>query len=223
MVSSGSLTKAVLAAAVIAGVTYLFGMDAVLHPTLMMAWKGAGVWLLAVYAALNARNIDGWMITAVMAFGAMGDVLVERDLTIGAIAFIAGHVIATLLYLRHRRRTTLDPTQKWLAVILVPLVMIITWALTNDPMAILYSLFVSIMAASAWISRFSRYRVGAGAMMFLVSDLFIFARMGPLEGSSGWVTPLIWILYFAGQFLIVVNVTKILTAKGEGLDQSFAG
>ncbi len=42
-----------------------------------MAWKGAGVALLAVYAALKARNLDGWLICAVMAFGALGDVLLE--------------------------------------------------------------------------------------------------------------------------------------------------
>jgi uncharacterized membrane protein YhhN len=219
MGDTAALAKGVLITAMIVGGSYLFGMNALLNPTLMMAWKGAGVWLLAVYAALNARNMDGWMITAVMAFGAMGDVLVERNLTFGAAAFIVGHVIATLLFLRHRRRTTLAPTQKWLAIVLVPAVMIITWSLTADPMATLYSLFVAVMAASAWISRFSRHTVGTGAMMFLASDLLIFARMGPMDFASDYLTPLIWLLYFAGQVLIAVNVTKILTAKGEGLDQ----
>jgi uncharacterized membrane protein YhhN len=65
------------------------------------------------------------------------------------------------------------------------------------------------MAASAWISRFPRYLTGIGAMMFLGSDLLIFARLGPLAGSA---LPglLIWPLYFAGQVLIAWGVTQTL-------------
>ncbi len=211
MANSGSLTKGVFIAAIIAGATYLFGMNADLNPTFMLAWKGMGVWLLAVYAALQARTTDGWLITAVMGFGALGDVLVESDITSGAMAFICGHIIAGLLYLRHRRTTSLAPSQKWLAIVIVPAVILSAWSLTRDGAATLYSLFLSVMAASAWISRFSRYRVGAGAMMFVASDLLIFARMGPLEEVSG-VSFLIWALYFGGQVMIVLGVTQGLAA-----------
>jgi hypothetical protein len=68
--SGGTLAKAILVAAMIVGATYLFGMNADAQPTVLLAWKGAGVWLLAIYAALSARNRDGWMITLVMAMGA---------------------------------------------------------------------------------------------------------------------------------------------------------
>ncbi len=65
------------------------------------------------------------------------------------------------------------------------------------------------MAASAGASRFPRYRVGIGALMFLGSDLLIFARMGPLPGSP---LPglLIWPLYFGGQALIAWGVVRTL-------------
>lgn len=61
------------------------------------------------------------------------------------------------------------------------------------------------MTAAAWTSTFSRYRVGLGAVMFAVSDLLIFARVGPLANSA---TPglLIWPLYYFGQFLICTGV-----------------
>ena len=76
----------------------------------------------------------------------------------------------------------------------------------------IYTAFVASMAAAAWISRFPRYRTGIGAMMFLASDLLIFARMGPLAGDV-WVGFAIWGLYFGGQFLIAIGVTRTLEAE----------
>ena len=71
------------------------------------------------------------------------------------------------------------------------------------------------MAASAWISRFPRYRVGLGAVMFVASDLLIFAKMGPLAGSLIPVL-LIWPLYFIGQALIAWGaVTTLLRWKDD--------
>jgi uncharacterized membrane protein YhhN len=44
------------------------------------------------------------LLVAVMAFGALGDVLLETSgMTVGALAFLAGHVVAIVLYLRNRR------------------------------------------------------------------------------------------------------------------------
>jgi uncharacterized membrane protein YhhN len=37
------------------------------------------------------------------------------------------------------------------------------------------------MAAAAWSSRFPRYRVGAGAVLFVISDWLIFSRMGSFD------------------------------------------
>ena len=210
-----------LIAALIVGGTYLFGMTADANPTFMLTWKGAGVWLLAVYAALCARDSDGYLLAAVMAMGALGDVLVERSVTGGAAAFIVGHIIATFLYLRHRRRH-LSESQKWLGIVIVPAVVWISWTLTHNPMATLYSLFLAVMASAAWISRFPRYRVGIGAMMFVASDLLIFARMG-IATPEPWMTFAIWLLYFTAQVLIVVGVTEALNAKDEDQDRIPAG
>ena len=68
------------------------------------------------------------------------------------------------------------------------------------------------MAAAAWTSRFPRYLVGTGAMMFLASDLIIFARMGPLAGAVG-AGLAIWLLYYAGQVLVTLGVTRVLSRK----------
>ena len=51
-------------------------------------------------------------------------------------------------------------------------------------------------------------------MMFVASDLLIFARMGPLAGSA---VPglLIWPLYYFGQFLICTGVIATLRVRGD--------
>ena len=70
-----------------------------------------------------------------------------------------------------------------------------------------YALLLGLMAGSAWTSRFSRYRTGIGAVMFVASDLLIFAEMGPLAGAA-FIGVAIWALYFAGQFLITLGVAQ---------------
>jgi uncharacterized membrane protein YhhN len=77
------------------------------------------------------------------------------------------------------------------------------------PIAAAYAGGLALMTATAWISRFSRYRVGLGAVAFAASDLLIFAENGPLA-NQGWTGFAVWSLYFAGQALICVGVTQTL-------------
>jgi uncharacterized membrane protein YhhN len=208
-----SVRSLLLLAAIAAGVSYMLSWSLALPPAAATAWKGSGVALLAVYAATRAKSLDGWLLVAVMALGAAGDVLLELiGLTKGAVGFLAGHLVAIALYLRNRR-PALTRSQAGLAVVLVPATVAIAWMLPSDragaPGIALYALALSLMAAAAWTSRFPRYRVGAGALMFLVSDLLIFARAGPLHGQP-WVSDAVWILYFGGQTLICVGVADTL-------------
>jgi len=207
------LSKGLLIAAVVAGLSFVGTWGLHLPPAAAIAWKGSGVALLALYAASRARSLDGWLLVAVMLFGALGDVLLETSgMTVGALAFLAGHVVAIGLYLRNRR-PTLAVSQTLLALLLVPATVFIAFLLPTDraaaPGIALYSLGLSLMAATAWTSRFPRYRVGLGALMFLDSDLLIFARIGPLHGQA-WVGYAIWILYFAGEALICTGVADTL-------------
>jgi uncharacterized membrane protein YhhN len=203
----------VLIAAIVAGLSYLGAAHAGVGPVASVAWKGAGVALLAVYAARHARSGDGWLITAVMAFGALGDVLLEtHGLIAGASAFVAGHITAMALYFRNWR-PRISFSQRLLAALVVPLSVLIAAMLTPDHSKLVsvavYTFFAAGMAASAWTSRFPRYRTGIGAMMFLASDLLIFARAGPLAGTI-WIDAAIWELYFVGQALICVGVVGAL-------------
>ena len=215
MSQANRLAQAVLVASILAGLSYVASWNLGLPHAAELAWKGLGVSLLAVYAALNARTVDGWLLVAVMAFGALGDVLLgAAGLTVGALAFLAGHLVAIGLYLRNRR-PTLSRSQLALAVVLVPAVVVTAFLLpvnrAGAPGVAVYSLGLALMAATAWSSRFPRYRVGIGALMFVVSDLIIFGRGGPWPDN--FATGLaVWGLYYFGQVLICVGVVRALKA-----------
>jgi uncharacterized membrane protein YhhN len=206
-----SIARGVLIASILAGASYVAAWGLHLPQAAELTWKGAGVGLLAVYAALHAKRLDGWLLVAVMAFGALGDVLLgAAGLTVGALAFLAGHLVAIGLYLRNRR-AALSRSQLALAVVIVPATVTIAFLLPTDragaPGVALYSLGLSLMAATAWTSRFHRFRVGIGAVMFVVSDLLIFGRAGPLPDSFA-VGLAVWGLYYVGQLLICVGVVR---------------
>lgn len=203
--------------AVVAGASYCLEAWGLVDPGVWgPVWKTSGVALLAIWAATRARRADGWLLTGALALGALGDLLLEtHGLVIGGAAFAAGHLTACALYLRNRR-AVLTGSQKAFGWLLAPATIAIA-ALFAAPaggsvQAGAYSAFLGVMAALAWTSRFPRYRVGMGAVLFVVSDLLIFSRFGPLEGS---VVPslLIWPTYFAAQALIAWGVSQALSSS----------
>ncbi|HMT42909.1 MAG TPA: lysoplasmalogenase family protein [Chakrabartia sp.] len=204
------LSQIALAFALVTGLGYLFVLDLEGH-WLLLLWKGLPVWLLSLYAALNAQSRDGWLLALVMALGSLGDILIESDLIRGALAFAAGHLVAIYLYAQHRREG-LSASQKALGFALVPLTPLIAWLLTHDPGVAFYALILGGMAAMAWTSTFPRYRVGLGAVFFVASDLLIFANMGVLAGQA-WVSLAIWLLYFVGQAMIAMGVVGALSGR----------
>lgn len=206
----------VLAAAVLAGVSYIAGWFLPIPDWANVAWKGAGVSLLALYAALNARGLDGWLLAVVLAFGALGDMLLEtHGLIIGALAFLAGHLVAIGLYLKNRR-PALGGADWAVAVGIVVSVTVAAYLLPPERagagLVALYAFGLAVMAACAWISRFPRALVAAGALMFCVSDLLIFLRTGRLELDILPMGLAVWGLYFAGQALIAVGGVRGLRA-----------
>jgi uncharacterized membrane protein YhhN len=206
-------SRALVALSIAFGLSYIVILGLSWPFALTTVWKGAGVALLAIAAALEARGRDGWLLALVLALGAFGDVLLETaGLIVGAVAFIAAHIAAILLYLSNRR-PAMTGSQLTLVLLVVPLGAFIAWLLPADraqaPGVAIYAMFVAAMAGAAWASRFPRLRTGLGGMMFLLSDLLIFGRMGALEGAV-WVGPAIWLLYYLGQLLIFLGVTRTL-------------
>lgn len=207
-----SLPRLVLIAAVVAGASYVGAWFLGLPPAAATTWKGAGVALLALYAALSARNGDGWLLALVLAFGALGDVLLEtHGLVTGALAFLAGHITAIALYLRNRRAalTAGDWTLAALLLAVIPVAAYLAPPVrAGAGLIALYAVGLAAMAAAAWLSRYPRSLVALGAVMFAVSDLLIFLRTGRPALDVFPMALAVWGLYFAGQALIAVGVAS---------------
>ena len=59
--------RLLLIAAILAGTSYIGSWFLELPPAASVIWTGAGVALLAAYAASQARGLDGWLLAMVMA------------------------------------------------------------------------------------------------------------------------------------------------------------
>lgn len=204
-------SRLLLVAALAVGLSFtLASADRGFASPAMLAWKGGGVALLAGYAAVRARDLDGWLLAGVMAFGALGDVLIDAlGAMAGAGAFFVAHVVAVILYARNPR-----PRLGWvergvcaalpLAAMAIAVLCVPRQAFSGG-MA-LYLLGVSAMAAFAFASRFRRGRVALGAVMFVVSDMLIVTHLPPVREPRA-VSIAIWLLYFVGQVLITLGVS----------------
>ena len=173
--------------------------------------KGAAVGMLAVYAWLRHSGPDVRLLAWALGAAALGDMGMEVDTQIGGLFFFAFHVLAMAVFLRHRR-PDMDKSQKGAAACVLLLTPVIAWFLARDMQVAIYALALGGMAASAWASSFPRYRVGAGAILFVASDLLIFARMGPLAGSF-MAEVLIWPVYYLGVLMIATGVVQTMRKR----------
>jgi len=207
--------RPLLLASIAAAAAFFYLRDAEIPEIAAIAVKGSAVALLALYASLRHTSADARLLTWVLGLAACADVAIEYSFQIGGLVFFAAHLVAIALFLRHRR-DRLTPSQKAAVVALLLLTPAIAYALPADRQLAssvgLYGLALGGMAASAWASSFPRYRVGAGAVLFVVSDLLIFASMGPLANSE---IPhvFVWPTYYLGQFLICTGVMQTLRKR----------
>lgn len=197
-----------LLASLIAAIAFYFLRNSALPGTYEIILKASGVALLAVYAWLRHNSSDAKVLALAMLLGAAGDAGIEINFTIGGAFFFAQHLALMSIFLKHVR-DAMSGSQKALAVTLLIGTPLISYLITRDISIATYGLALGGMAATAWASRFSRYRVGIGAVLFVVSDLLIFAGMGPMAESS-IPALLIWPLYYAGQFLICTGIIQTL-------------
>lgn len=199
-----------LFASIVAAALYYFLRDNPIGGIQLMALKGSAVMLLAIYAFRRGTGQDGLLLAVCLSFGALGDVLIEIETIYGGAAFFAGHIAAITLYLRNPREET-SGSQRAAGAALLLLTPLLCWLLSGSYQVGIYGLALGGMAAGAWLSRFPRYRVGIGAVLFVMSDLFIFSELG-----SANLAPLpyylVWPLYYLGQFLIATGVVQTLLA-----------
>lgn len=188
---------------------WAFGDSQMVPGLFKMAWKAVPLACLAVYAFQRHLGPDGTILTAMLAIAAMADAMTELIYAAAGTLMTFSLLLAIWLYSRNRRETT-SLSQKGLGLALVLVLPAAAWVmLAGEDGRLLvtgFSLMLAIMAAMAWTSRFSRYRVGAGAMLFVLSQFVLFAITGPIWRASEWGELLVWPLYYSGQLLITTGV-----------------
>ena len=209
-----------LLASIFCAITFPLSWGLHLPEVAAIVWKMACVGLLVPYVLRRHHNGEFALLAAVLGFWAMGDGILEFDLRFGAVAFAIGHCIAIWLFARHIRVHPVF-SQRALAIAVFVLSPVIAYFLPADRtmgmQTAVYTLFVGAMAGMAWNSNFPRYRVGLGAMIFVTSDLLIFAREGVLAQAS-WISLAIWVLYYGGVLMIATGVVTTLVKRGHFAD-----
>ena len=201
-----------LLASIVAACAFYFLSDNPIGEIWLLLLKGAGVGLLALYAMRRGgAGLDSAIFVLVLALAAAGDMVLELEFAVGGALFFASHLVAVVFYLRQPRQAT-TPSQRMFAAALLIGTPLVSYFLSGRADIALYSAALGAMAAAAWISRFPRYRVGIGAVLFILSDWLIFARFGPLNLEPAPAI-LIWPLYYAGQLMIATGVVQ--TLRGE--------
>lgn len=200
-----------LLAAVTAALGYYLLWNNPIGGLYLILLKGAGVGFLTVYAWYRAPGLDGRLLTAALALSALADMALELWFEVGGALFAASHGVAVWLYLRNRRK---EPTRSQILLSAALFVAVPVWSyvLSGEPLIALYAATLGAMAATAWSSRFPRYRVGAGALLFVASDWLIFSQMGAYN-LAPLPEVLIWPLYFVGQFMIATGVVQTLRGQ----------
>lgn len=197
--------------------TYLLALPAYPYAA-SPAIKGLSIAVLAVLPwmlrPVADRRSAGLLSAALLASSA-GDVLLdvdpERLFVPGLCAFLAAHVIYTVLFATNRSCWQRIETPRRILLIAVPVyVFLISVRLVPDtgPLKIpvtIYIFAITAMTTTALGSRFA-WRVAAGALLFMLSDSLL--AIGKFNGPFPARGYLVWATYYAAQYLIATGALQ---------------
>lgn len=197
-----------LALSLLAGIAYPLLDHTAIGGVWLILLKASAVGFLALYAAQRTQGLRAGLFVLALALGATGDAAIELSFIAGGVAFLASHIVAILFYRRYLRPEP-GVARTWGSVILLVSVPVMSWLLSADWTIGLYGLGLGGMAMAVWLSLFPQWRVGLGALLFVLSDWLIFSRMGPLD-LAPLPDLLVWPTYYIGQLLIATGVVQTL-------------
>jgi uncharacterized membrane protein YhhN len=201
------------------GLTYLIALPAYPYAA-SPAIKGLSIAVLAVlpwmFHPVPDRRGATVLSTALIA-SAAGDVLLdvdpERLFVPGLCAFLAAHIVYTILFATNRSCWRRIETPRRVLLIAVPayVLLISVWLVPETgPLKIpvtIYIFAITAMTATALGSRFG-WRAAAGALLFMLSDSLL--AIGKFNGPFPGRGYLVWATYFAAQYLITTGVLQSL-------------
>jgi uncharacterized membrane protein YhhN len=165
---------------------------------------------------VSDRRSAGLLSAALIASSA-GDVLLdvdpERLFVPGLCAFLAAHVVYTVLFATNRTCWQRIKTPRRVLLIAVPIYvfLISVWLVPGTgPLkiaVIIYIFAITGMTTTALGSRFG-WCVAAGALLFMLSDTLL--AIGKFRGPFPGRGYLVWATYYAAQYLITTGVLQNL-------------
>lgn len=202
-----------LFASILAALAWFYLRGGEVPELYLLPVKGAAVALLGVFLWRRHSAPEARLMAVAMGVAAAGDVAMELSVTVAGLLFFAHHLMAIGMYMQHRR-AHLAPHDKAIVVVLLlgPSVIGFLLPAAGPQATAIYALALGAMAAAAWSSTFPRLQVGAGAMLFVASDLLLFAGLGPLA-SSNVPAVLVWPVYYLGQLLIATGIARTLRKR----------
>ncbi len=191
-----------------AAILYYFVTDDALGEVWQIAIKFVSIAALACYAFYRHSSMDAKILSGVLVLAAFGHALMELYALWAGIAFFMSYCAAIALYMRHRRANPVA-SQVAFAIALLIATPLLGWLFTKDSGVFADTLILGGMGFAAWLSAFSRYRVGIGAVMIVIAELLLFWQAGALD-NGGAVAWAYWPLVYAGHFLIATGVIQTL-------------
>ena len=199
------------------GVSYLIALPAYPYAASPVI-KGLSIAVLALLPWVSRPFVDprrAGLLSAALIASSAGDVLLdvgpERLFVPGLCAFLAAHLVYTVLFAANRSFwQRIEPPRRFLLIAVPVYVFLVSVWLVPDtgPLKIpvtIYILAITAMTTTALGSRFT-WRVAAGALLFLASDsLLAIAKFnGPFPARGD----LVWATYYAAQYLIVTGALQ---------------
>lgn len=181
-----------------------------------IALKGLSVAPLAIMAWRSALpKRDGLFLGLALAFGSLGDVLLEWSADLfaaGLGAFLIGHIVYISLFWRNRPKPTRMGILDGGIVILLGLFVTFMsmWLLPSTgslaPAVAMYMGALTGMVVAAVALQLPERWVMLGALLFLISDtiLAVSKFKSPVVGRD----LLVWPTYYVGQLLIAVGYLR---------------
>jgi lipoprotein signal peptidase len=182
----------------------------------LLVLKAAPMLLLAAYALLRHRGNDTRILGLMIILEGIGAAFSDMFEDMASMVMALGFAFGIGLFVVHRRERP-SASQKALAVALLLLTPVIC-QLVVHPGALAgwapagFGLVLGGMAASAWMSRFPRYRVGIGAVAIVIASILALYALRLVEGGS-LAQGLAWPLLYVGNLLMATGITGELRAR----------
>lgn len=173
--------------------------------------KGLAVSSLVPLAWHWLPGKDGKLLSAALAFSSLGDVFLAlrngNYFVYGLLAFLIAHLFFSAVWRRNwpaPLRVT-NPQKVTLAIVAVYVLVMMWWILPVPGLSAAvaaYMMVLTAMVMAAVLVQVDHLWIGAGAILFLISDSLIALSTFKDVGNGRWAGFLIWSTYYLAQYLM---------------------